>query len=164
MKKIILIFGAVIGILLTTNSIFHLNIMYSNPDYQGNDVLGYATQIAMFSIIYFGLKNYRDKFLDGKIGFSKALKTGALICFIASTIYVVIGLLYYYLFIPDFMDVYTDYMIRRSAPEEIEAVTEQMTNFKEMYKNPLFAILISYIEVFPIGMIVTLVCSFIVKK
>lgn len=164
MKKIILIFGAVIGVLLTTNSIIHLNIMYSNPDYQGNDLLGYATQIAMFSIIYFGVRNYRDNFLDGKISFSKAIKTGAFICLVASTIYVVVGLLYYYLFIPDFMDVYTDYRIRNSAPEEVEAVTVQMASFKEMYKNPLFAILISYMEVLPIGMIVALFCAFIVKK
>ena len=164
MKKIILIYGAVIGVLLTTNSIIHLNIMSSNPDYQGNDVLGYATQIAMFSIIYFGIRNYRNNFLGGKISFFKAIKTGALICFVASTIYVVVGLLYYYLFIPDFMDIYTDYIIRNSAPDEVEAMTVQMANFKEMYKNPLFAILISYTEVLPIGMIVALFSAFIVKK
>ncbi len=164
MKKIILIFGAVIGILLSVNAIIHMNMMISNPDYKGNDIVGYATLVIMFSLIYFGVRNYRNNYLDGKIGFSKAFKTGALICFVASTFYVVVGLLYYYFFAPDFIDVYADYLIKNAAPDEVEATTAQMANFKEMYKNPLFAILITYMEVFPIGMIVALFSAFIVKK
>lgn len=164
MKKIILIFGAVIGVLLSANAIIHMNMMVSNPDYKGNDVVGYATMVVMFSLIYFGVRNYRNNYLDGKIGFSKAFKTGALICFIASTLYVVVGLLYYYLFVPDFIDIYADYLIKNAAPDEVEATTTQMANFKEMYKNPLFAVLITYMEVLPIGMIVALFSALIVKK
>lgn len=164
MKKIILIFGLVIGAILATNAIIHMNMMYSNPDYKGNDVIGYATLVIIFSLIYFGVRNYRNNYLDGKISFLQAFKTGALICFIASTVYVIFGLLYYYFFAPDFIDVFTDYMIRNSAPDEVEATTAQMANFKEMYKNPLFVILITYMEVLPIGMIVALFSAFIVKK
>lgn len=164
MKKVTLIFGSVIGLVLSSNSIIHMNMMYSNLDYKGNDVIGYATMVIIFSVIYFGVRNYRDKHLDGKIGFSKAFKTGALICFIASTYYVVLGLLYYYLFVPDFMDVYADYIIRNSSVSELEANTTQMASFKEMSKNPLFLALFSYFEVLPIGMIIALASAFIVKK
>ena len=120
--------------------------------------------VIIFSLIYFGVRNYRNHHLDGKISFLQAFKTGTLICLVASTIYVVFGLLYYYFFVPDFIDVFTDYVIRNSAPDEVEAKTAQMANFKEMYKNPLFAILITYIEVLPVGMIVALISAFIVKK
>ena len=164
MKKITLIFGSVIGLVLTANSIIHMNMMYSNPNYKGNDAIGYATMVIVFSVIYFGVRNYRNKHLNGKIGFSKAFKTGALICFIASAYYVVFGLLYYYLFVPDFMDVYADFIIRNSAPGEIEAKTAQMESFKEMSKNPLFLVLFSYFEVLPIGMIVALISAFMAKK
>jgi len=164
MKRIILVFGSVIGVLLTINAIIMMNIIYSNPDFKGNDVVGYAKLVIMFSLIYFGVRNYRNNHLDGKISFLNALKKGALICLVASTIYTVFGLLYYYLFVPDFVDVFTEHVIRNSAPEEVEAVTAQMTSFKEMYKNPLFAILITYLEVLPVGMIVALFSAFIVKK
>lgn len=164
MKKTILIFGTVIGIILSTNAIIHMNMMYSNTDYKGNDVLGYTIMVLLFSLIFFGVRNYRNNFLDGKISFLKALKTGALICFVASTVYVVFGLAYYYIFAPDFIDVFIDYVIRNAAPDEVEAKTAQMANFKEMYKNPLFAILITYMEVLPIGLIVALFSAFIVKK
>ena len=164
MKRIILIFGLVIGVILTANWIIHANMMYSNPDYKGNDVAGYATLVIIFSLIYFGVRNYRNNHLDGKISFLQAFKTGALICLVASTVYVVFGLLYYYFFVPDFIDVFSEYVIRNSAPDEVEAKTAQMANFKEMYKNPLFAIFITYIEVMPIGMIVALFSALIVRK
>ena len=164
MKRIILIFGLVIGVILTAHAIIMMNMIYTNPDFKGNVVLGYAKLIIMFSLIYFGVRNYRNNHLDSTISFLQALKTGALICLVASTVYVVLGLAYYYLFVPDFVDVFTEHMIRNSAPEEVEAVTARMANFKEMYKNPLFAILISYLEVLPVGMLVALFSAFIVKK
>lgn len=164
MKKIIFVFGLIIGALLSTNAIFHMNQMYSNPNYKANDALGYATLITIFSLIYFGVRKYRNDHLDGKINFLQAFKVGALICFIASTVYVIFGLSYYYIFAPDFIDVFTEYMIRNSAPDQVEATTAQMTSFKEMYKNPLFAIFVTYLEVLPLGMIVALVSSFFLKR
>jgi hypothetical protein len=44
------------------------------------------------------------------------------------------------------------------------AKTGKMKQFKEMYKYPLFAILISYFEVLPIGLVVAFVSSLILKK
>lgn len=164
MKRIILIFGLVIGVMLTANAIIVISMLYSDTDFKGNDVVGYAAMVIMFSLIYFGVRNYRNNHLDGKISFLQALKTGALICLIASTVYTVLGLLYYYLFVPDFIDVYSAHVIRNTAPDEVEAVTTQMADFKEMYKNPLFAIFITYLEVLPVGMIVALFSAFIVKK
>jgi len=164
MKKPLLIFGLIIGALLTTNSLIMINMMYSNPEFKGNPVLGYSILIIIFSLMYFGVKNYRNNHLDGKINFLKAFKAGAIISFIASTVYVVIGLTNYYLFIPDFLDVFSNHVIRNAEPYKVEAVTAQMENFKEMYKNPLFAIFVSYMEVLPIGIVVALLTSFIVKK
>jgi len=39
-----------------------------------------------------------------------------------------------------------------------------MANFKEMYKSPLFVILIIYSEVLPIGLVVALVSALILRK
>lgn len=164
MKKIIFTFSLVIGVLLATNAIIHINMMYSSPDFKANDVLGYTILFILFSLIFFGVRNYRKNHLDNKISFLRALKVGALICFLASTVYVVIGLSYYYLFAPDFIDVLSEYMIKNSTPENVEDTTAQMADFKEMYKNPLFAIFVSYMEVMPFGMIVALISALIVKK
>lgn len=164
MKKNVLIFGSVIGIILCANMVVMIDMMYDNPDFKGNDVLGYAAMVVLFSLIYFGVRNYRNKQLGGKITFGKAFRTGALIALVASTIYTVVGLLYYYVFVPDFVDVYVGHVLKNTPPAELQAKTAEMASFKEMYKNPLFAILITYSEVLPIGLVVSLASALFLKK
>lgn len=164
MKKNVLIFGLVIGTILCANMIVMVNMMYSNPDFKGNDIVGYAAMVVLFSLIFFGVRNYRNKHLDGFISFGKAFKTGFLIALIGSTMYVVVWLFYYYLFVPDFIDVYTSYVLNECAAADLPAKTAEMENFKELYKNPFFVILITYSEVLPIGLVVALVSALILKK
>ena len=164
MKKIVLIFGLIPGIILSANMIYMINLLYSNPDFKGNDVLGYAAMVVVFSLIFFGVRNYRNKHLHGVISFGKAFKTGVLIALVASTVYVVVGLFYYYVFAPDFIDVYTRHVLKNTPSAELAAKTTEMESFKEMYKNPVFAVLITYFEVFPIGLVVALVSALILKK
>lgn len=117
-----------------------------------------------FSLIYIGVRNYRNKELDGYISFGKAFKTGALIALIGSAIYVAAWLFSYYLFVPDFMDVYSEYALKNCTPEELPAKTKEMADFKELYKNPLFVVLITFSEVLPIGLVVALVSALILKR
>ena len=99
----------------------------------------------------------------------KAFKIGALIAFIGSTIYVVIGLSYYHLFAPDFVDKFIEHALHMASQNdatevELAAKAEELGKLKEMYKNPLFAIFISYLEVFPLGLIIALISSLILRK
>jgi hypothetical protein len=164
MKRNVLIFGLVIGTILCANMIVMVNLMYTNTDFKGNDIVGYAAMVVMFSLIFFGIRNYRNKQLDGYISFGKAFKMGTLIALVGSTMYVVVWLFYYYLFVPDFIEVYSSYVLKECSASDLPAKTAEMTNFKEMYKNPLFVILITYSEVLPIGLVVALVSALILKK
>lgn len=164
MKKIVLIFGLVIGTILCANMVVMVNMIYSDTSYKGNDIVGYAAMVVLFSLIFFGIRNYRNNLLNGYISFGKAFKTGILIAFVASTIYVVVWLFYYYLFVPDFIDVYTSCVLRNCTAAELPAKTAEMANFKQMYKNPLFVVLITYAEVFPVGLVVAFVSAMILKK
>lgn len=164
MKKNILIFGLIIGTILCINMIIMINMMYNDPDFKGNDIVGYTVMVVTFSLIYFGIRKYRNKYLDSFISFGKAFKIGALVAFVGATIYVIVWLFYYYLFAPDFMDVYTVYILENTAESDLQAKTVEMANFKEMSKNPLFVILITYSEVLPIGLVVALISALMLKK
>lgn len=169
MRRNVLIFGLVLGTILATHTVYMMSLVYRNPEFKSNDVVGYAAMIVVFSLTYFGIRNYRNKELSGVISFGKAFKTGALIALMGSTLYVVIGLSYYYLFVPDFLDKYELHVLSQATrngatASELAAKTEEMKQFKEMYRNPAFAVLISYAEVLPIGLVVALISSFILKK
>jgi hypothetical protein len=169
MKRNVLIFGLVLGTILASHGVYMMSVVYNNPEFESNDVVGYAAMIVVFSLIFVGIRNYRNKELNGVISFGKAFKTGALIALLGSTMYVVFGLTYYYVFVPDFLDKYELHVISQATrngatASELAARTEEMNQFKEMYKNPIFAVLISYAEVLPIGLVVALVSSLILKR
>lgn len=169
MKRNVLIFGLILGTILTVNMVYMVNLCYQNPSFEGNDLLGYAAMVVVFSLTFFGIRNYRNKELNGTISLGRAFKTGALIAFVGSTIYVVVWLFYYYLFVPDFIDQYTLHVLhdatRNGATEtELAAKTEEMAQFAEMYKNPLFVVLITYSEVLPIGLVVAFISAIVLKR
>lgn len=169
MKRNVLIFGLILGTILGSHAVYMMSVVCGNPEFKSNDVVGYAAMIVVFSLIFFGVRNYRNKELGGVISFGKAFKTGALMALVGSTVYVVFGLTYYYVFAPDFLDKYTLHVLsdatrNGATAAELAARKEEMNQFKELYKNPVFAVLISYTEVLPVGLIVALVSSLILKK
>lgn len=169
MKRNVLIFGMILGALLAGHAVYMMSIVHSNPEFESNDIVGYAAMIVVFSLTFFGIRNYRDKQLNGMISLGNAFKTGALIALVGSTLYVVFGLGYYYLFVPDFLDKYELHVLsqatRNGATDaELAAKSQEMSQFKEMYKNPLFAIMISYAEVLPVGLVVAFVSSLFLKR
>lgn len=169
MKKNVLVFGLISGAIITTMMLVSVGMCMNNKDFEGNKVLGYAAMIAAFSFIFLGVKNFRDKYNEGVISFSKAFRTGLYISLVASTLYVLAWLVDYYLFVPDFMDSYSAHMIRDArnngaSAAELQKTTEQMAAFKELYKNPLFVVLISYSEVLPVGVIIAVITGLVLKR
>lgn len=164
MYKNVLVFGLVIGIILCVNMIYMVNQIYTNSGFKGNEILGYAAMVIVFLLIYFGTRNYRNKQLDGYITFAKAFKVGFLIALVASTMYVVVWLFYYYLFVPDFIEHYASHVLNQCSTSDLQTKTAEMENLKELYKNPVLIILITYSEVLPIGIVMALLSSVLLKK
>lgn len=169
MKKNVLIYGLLIGLIITTNMVFMVNLCMNNPEFESNDLLGYSAMIIVFSLIFFGIRNYRNNQLQGFISFGQAFKTGALIALIGATMYVVVWVFYYYLFVPDFLEKYIQHVLFQAKNDgataiELASKTKEMNDFKEMYKNPILMVLITFSEVLPIGLVIALVSAFILKK
>ena len=172
MKKNILVYGLISGAIVATLMLISVNY-YSycegNVDYDTSMVIGYASMLLAFSLVFVGIKNYRDKFNSGVISFGKAFKVGTLIVLVASTVYVLAWLVDYYLFIPDFMDKYTTHVLDElkasgATAAEIDEKAKEMEYIGTLYKNPLFNVLFTYTEILPVGLLVTLISSLILKR
>jgi len=164
-----LLFGMLSGLVITSWMVYSASACYTNPEFESNNVLGYAGMIAAFSFIFVGIKIQRDKHNEGAITFGKAFKTGFLIALIAATMYTAVWLIDYYVFIPEFIDKYTQHVLYearlKGLPDsELDLKAKEMADFKEMYKNPLFIIVVTYLEVLPVGAIVALISALILKK
>jgi hypothetical protein len=169
MKKNILVYGLIMGVVLSIFTVVSINYCYQTGNFDGNATVGYAAMIAVFSFIFVGIRNYRDKFNEGVISFGEAFKMGVGIVFIASTLYVASWLIYYNNFVPDFMDKYSEVTLKKAkdsgvSQAQLDIQIADIQSFKEMYKNPLVAIGITYLEIFPVGLIIALISALILKR
>lgn len=169
MKKVVLIYGIIAGLIVTGMMAFSTGYFCAKGDFEGGMIYGYSAMIIAFSMIFVGVKSFRDKHEGGMIKFGKAFKVGLFISLIASTIYVIGWLINYYCFIPDFMDKYAAAMISKAkasgiSADELAKKTADMAKMKEWYKNPLVVILMTYVEILPVALIVSLISALILKR
>jgi len=169
MKKTVLVYGIIAGLIVTGMMAFSTGYYCAKGDFEGGMIYGYSAMLIAFSMIFVGVKSFRDKHNGGMINFGKAFKVGLFISLIASTIYVLGWLINYYCFIPDFMDKYSAAMITKAkssgiSADELAKKAAGLAQMKEWYKNPLFVILMTYIEILPVALIVSLISAFILKR
>ena len=171
MKRNILVYGLIAGIVVAVLMLFNVNYIgeTGKVSYNTSLLLGYATMLIAFSLVYVGIRNYRDKYNGGVISFGKAFKIGIMIVLIASTFYVVAWLIDYYFFVPDYMDKYSAHMLDElkasgASQVEIDKETMKMAEMVTMLKNPLFNAMMTYAEILPVGLLVTLISSLILKR
>ncbi len=170
MKKNILVFGGISGLVVGILSMILILFSKGNGEHGGRELfLGYAVMVIAFSFIFVGVKNYRDKYNQGAISFGKAFVVGLGITLVASTIYVLFWLVAFYVFIPDFMDKYAASQIKRVTESGVsQAVLDKkiadINSMKAQYKNPIFVVLYTYAEILPVGIVISLLTAFIQKR
>jgi hypothetical protein len=169
MQKIVLVYGLIAGLILTTVMFVTTSFIVNESNFAGGEILGFVSMIIALSMVFFGTKSYRDNHLGGHISFGQAFKVGIMITLVASLMYVIGWEVYSQTVMPDFMDKYTEHLIREQRAEgaseaEIAATTKEMKQWGEMYKNPLVRAGMTFIEIFPVGLLITLICSLILKR
>ena len=169
MTKIVLTFGLISGAIAA--GLMWLLMGYVNKgsiDFDSGMTWGYATMIIALSMVFFGIKSYRDNH-GGRITFFKGLQVGILISLISAVFYAASWELYYPSVGDEFMQKYTAYYVEKmrkdGTPEaEIEKTQKEMTEFGEMYKNPLIRFPMTMLEILPVGVIVTLISAALLRR
>lgn len=172
MKKNILVFGLIAGLVVSAFMLTSMNYIShceGSVDYNTSMLIGYASMLIAFSLVFVGIRNYRDKYNGGVISFGKAFKVGILIVLIASTMYVVAWLIDFFYFIPEFAEKFAAHSIDElkasgASQLEIDKETAEMADFVRMYKNPFFNAMMTYLEILPVGLVVTIISSLILKR
>jgi len=134
-----------------------------------SEVLGYTIIVLSFLLVFFGIRSYRDNVGGGRITFGHAFLIGISITLISCICYVVTWEILYYKFMPDFFDKYAAYMVRKmqnsgATPAAIQEKMEGMKKLRKIYDNPLGNALMTFLEPFPVGLIVSLLSSAVLKK
>ena len=169
MKKIVLTFGLISGAIFVDMMVTTMPFM-ARIGFNYGHLIGSSTMVLAFLFVFFGIWSYRENVGNGYITFGRAFKVGLLITVIASLCYVISWQIVYYGFIPDFGEKYSQYLIEKSraegaSPEQIAKEVADMQRFWAIYKNPVYNFLITFfVEPFPMGLIITLISSAILRK
>jgi F0F1-type ATP synthase assembly protein I len=169
MKKVILTYGLISGLIVMIFMIASTLLWYKKPDLGFSEIVGFTGMFIAFIFVFVGIKNYRDKHNSGNINFLTAFKIGTLIALIAACIYTLVWMVEFHFFIPDFMEKYAASSIEKIKSSGLSAaiIKEKITEMEEMresYKNPLFMIFFTLMEIFPIGLFVALISALILKR
>jgi len=167
-KKTIITFGLISGVISSV-------LMVSTMPFAhriGNDkalILGYTSIVLSFLLVFFGIRSYRDNELDGHISFGKAFGVGICITLISCIFYVGTWEVLYHTVFPNFMDDYSASMISKAqasglSAQALQAKIDEIQKMKVMYANPLFNVLMTFIEPFPVGLVITLISAAVLRK
>ena len=168
MKKIVLTFGLIAGAMLSVMMLMTLPFL-DKIGFDKGEIIGYTTMVLAFLMVYFGVRSYRDNVAGGSVTFGRAFLVGLLITVVATVCYVFTWLVIYYKVTPDFVDKYAAYAIEKAKKSgatdaHIIALTKEMTEFKEMYKNPFVNIAFTFLEPLPVGLVFTLVSAGVLSR
>ena len=130
---------------------------------------GYLVQLVALSLIFVGVKRYRDVEAGGVVKFGRAFALGLGMALVAALIYILGWELYLATTDTDFIAEYSASTAARmradgASPAQIEATLREMREFGEMYENPLVRIPITFVEIFPVGLIVSLVSAALLRN
>jgi hypothetical protein len=168
MRKIVLTFGLIAGAILSAMMLVTLPFQ-EQIGFDKGEIIGYTTMVLAFLMVFFGVKSYRDTVAGGSVTFGRAFKVGLMITIVASVCYVATWELIYYKLAPDFGEKYAAYSVEKAkrsgaTDAQIAAKAKQMTEFKEMYKNPLVNVGLTLLEPSPVGILFTLITAGVLSR
>ena len=170
MQKIVLRYGLASGCILVAMALVTIPLcMRGTLDFDNSEILGYSSMVLSFLLVFFGVRSYRDTVAGGAIGFGKAFQVGILITLITCAMYVIAWEIAYFNFFPNFLDQYSAHVLAkmRATGESEAAIQETVTKMAALakhYDNPLFNSAITFMEVFPVGLIMTLLSAAILRR
>jgi len=163
MTRTILIYGIISGAVVALG--ITATIIFSGGQPPHSSVfLGYLIMLVALSSILVGVKQYRDDVQGGVIGFWKALAIGLGISAVAGVAYVIVWEAYCAIAHYDFATDYANSILRAKRAAHVSAAdyqnaVVQMDTFKAQYANPLFRWPMTFIEIFPVGVLIALVSA-----
>ncbi len=173
MQKVTIIFGLLAGVIVSVFMVIIMTLCGNGMiDLDNSNLIGYGSMVIALSMIFFGIKSYRDNFLNGAIKFGKGFQVGMLITLVASLIYAIAGETYYQIS-PEsqaaLMDKYAAHHLNKmkeqgASPADIDQKAKEMTDLKEMNKNPMIRFGMTIAIILPVGIIITLISAAALKK
>ena len=168
MIRMILAYGFVAGLIVGTE-MFVVTSTFTHLGGIWGMVVGYLTMLVALSFVFIAIKRRRDLTQGGVIRFWPAFGMGLGISFVAGVLYVAAWeatVAYTHM---DFASVYAQGVIAQAKArgvtgDALQKIIDQMQQFKVQYANPLYRWPMTFIEIFPVGVLVSLISAALLRN
>jgi hypothetical protein len=168
MLRIILTYGLISGVVIIAGMVLSWQLTHGEG-HKENLFLGYLIMLVALSTILVGVRQYRDQALGGVIKFGPAFGVGLGIALAASVAYVATWEVYLATSHTDFIGQYTEQMLAAKRAAHVTGAAYQKAlaeaaSMRAAYANPLTRMGMTFIEIFPVGLVVALVSAFLLRN
>ena len=167
MLRRVVSYGVVAG-LIVGMPLFGLTVaLHGHPPH--SYILGYTIMLVALSTVFIAIKRHRDADLGGVIRFWPAFGLGLGISLVAGIFYVVAWEAALAVTHNDFAATYANMLIEQEKAkgvtgEALAKFTAAMEQFKAQYNNPLYRVPMTFAEIFPVGVLVSLVSAGLLRN
>lgn len=168
MKKTVLVFGVASGLVASALMLLTLPFLH-RIGYDRGAIVGYTGIVAAFLVVFFGVRSYREQQAGAGLTFGRAFSVAILIVLISCVFYVATWELIYFKLSPHFMDDWTAHAIQEAkasgaSQATIDETARQMAQFKQIYDNPAYNAAVTFLEPFPIGLLVAVISAAVLRR
>jgi len=168
MFRTILVYGAISGTIIIATMIAGLALA-SGEGSTGSQWFGYLTMLVAFSLIFVGIKRYRDNVLGGVIKFWPAFGMGLGIAAVAGVFYVIGWEISLHMTDFAFVETYREGMEKAYRAKDLadDVLAKKLAGLDEMmvnYMNPFFRMPMTFLEPTPVSLVVALVSAALLRN
>jgi hypothetical protein len=165
MRKTVLTYGLISGAIGAALLLAHVPFMDGSSRAL---VVGYAAIVLSMILIVFGVRSYRESAGNGRISFGRAFAVGILIALLSAACYVAAWEVVYFKN-PSIADHIFDQQVEElkaaGAPQEkIDEAAREVELFKKLYSNPFVNAAFTFLEPFPVGLLMALISAVILRR
>jgi hypothetical protein len=169
MKNVIVRYGIIAGLIVGIPMILYMTSISEHAPIAPSMALTYAVQLVALSMVFVGIKHYRDGALGGVIKFMPAFIVGLGISAVAGVFYAVAWEISMVFMKFDFSQFYANAMIEQARAsgadaQGLAAAAAKADEFTKMYANPLFRVPMTFLEIFPVGILVSSISAAVLRN
>lgn len=167
MNRLILTYGAIAGTIELALLALSMGVVGDHGSM--GMVLGYLSMLIAMSMVFVGVKRFRDEHQGGVIRFGKAFLVGLGIAGIATAFYVLGWETYLwstnYTFMSDFIAAAVEKKQAAGASAaELAAFKAEMDGYVEMYANPVTRMAVTAMEIAPVALLMPLISAVLLRN
>ena len=169
MLRNIFLYGVIAGVIVAIPTFGLTVLLKDHPPENYGLLIGYTTMLVALSAIFVAIKRQRDVDGGGVIRFWPALALGLGVSVIAGVFYclaweaalAVTGMN----FGADYAQAYIEAEKAKGVSgAALAKLTAEMEAFKVQYANPLYRVPITFTEIFPVGVLVSIVSAALLRN